>query len=61
MSKKRILTSRADARPALAEAFRQYGFEGASLSMLSEATGLGNGSLYHFFPGGKDFGVGPMP
>ena len=39
--------------PALAEAFRAHGFEGASLATLSKATGLGKGSLYNFFPGGK--------
>ncbi|MBE2991867.1 TetR/AcrR family transcriptional regulator [Sphingomonas sp. CFBP 13603] len=53
MTAKRILTDRADALPALAEAFREHGFEGASLSTLSKATGLGKGSLYNFFPGGK--------
>ena len=26
---------------------------GASLSLIGSATGLGRGSLYHFFPGGK--------
>jgi TetR/AcrR family transcriptional regulator, lmrAB and yxaGH operons repressor len=26
----------------------------ASLSLISKATGLGKGSLYHFFPGGKE-------
>lgn len=51
---KRFLTDRADALPALTEAFREHGFEGASLSMLSKATGLGKGSLYNFFPGGKE-------
>ncbi len=54
MSAKRVLTDRASALPALAEAFREYGFEGASLSVLSKATGLGKGSLYNFFPGGKE-------
>jgi TetR/AcrR family transcriptional repressor of lmrAB and yxaGH operons len=49
-----ILTNRADAVPALAEVFREHGFEGASLSTLSKATGLGKGSLYNFFPGGKE-------
>ncbi len=39
--------------PALAEALREHGFEGASLATLSKATGLGKGSLYNFFPGGK--------
>lgn len=50
----RLMTDRAAAIPALAEAFREYGFEGASLSRLSAATGLGRGSLYNFFPGGKE-------
>jgi TetR/AcrR family transcriptional regulator, lmrAB and yxaGH operons repressor len=48
------MTDRAAAIPALAEAFREHGFEGASLAQLSEATGLGKGSLYNFFPGGKE-------
>ena len=33
--------------------FRQYGYEGTSLAMLSKATGLGKASLYHYFPQGK--------
>jgi AcrR family transcriptional regulator len=40
--------------PALAEAFRQHGYEGTSMAVLQEASGLGRGSLYNFFPGGKD-------
>src|ERR1700678_3071064 len=48
------MTDRSPAIPALAEAFREHGFEGASLARLCAATGLGKGSLYHFFPGGKD-------
>ncbi len=54
MNAKRTLTDRASAIPALAEAFREHGFEGASLAILSQATGLGKGSLYNFFPGGKE-------
>lgn len=54
MKTKRALTDRASAVPALAEAFREHGFEGASLAVLSKATGLGKGSLYNFFPGGKE-------
>lgn len=54
MTGKRVLTSRENAVPALAEAFREHGFEGASLAVLSKATGLGKGSLYNFFPGGKE-------
>ncbi|MGA1799046.1 TetR/AcrR family transcriptional regulator [Sphingomonas sp. 4RDLI-65] len=38
----------------MAEAFRAHGFEGASLSIIAKATGLGKGSLYNFFPGGKE-------
>ena len=50
----RIVAERADALPALAEVFREHGYEGASLSLIGAATGLGKGSLYHFFPGGKE-------
>jgi AcrR family transcriptional regulator len=39
--------------PALAEVFREHGYAGASLALISQATGLGKGSLYHLFPGGK--------
>jgi TetR/AcrR family transcriptional regulator, lmrAB and yxaGH operons repressor len=34
--------------------FREHGFEGASLTDLSRATGLGKSSLYHHFPEGKE-------
>lgn len=54
MKTRRALTDRQSAVPALAEAFREHGFEGASLAVLSKATGLGKGSLYNFFPGGKE-------
>jgi AcrR family transcriptional regulator len=40
--------------PTLARVFRRYGYEAASLSVLSSATGLNRSSLYHFFPGGKE-------
>jgi AcrR family transcriptional regulator len=33
--------------------FRRSGFDGATLSIISEETGLGKASLYHHFPGGK--------
>jgi TetR/AcrR family transcriptional regulator, lmrAB and yxaGH operons repressor len=45
---------KSDAIPLLAEAFREHGYEGASLSRITARTGLGKGSLYHFFPGGKE-------
>jgi len=38
----------------LRDVFRQYGYEGTSLSKISEATGLGRASLYHYFPKGKE-------
>ncbi|MFA9473342.1 MAG: TetR/AcrR family transcriptional regulator [Filomicrobium sp.] len=50
----RLVTERSDILPILGEVFREHGVEGASLSTITEATGLGKGSLYHFFPGGKD-------
>jgi AcrR family transcriptional regulator len=47
------MTDRAALLPLLGEVFRAHGYEGTSLSLISQATGLGKGSLYHFFPGGK--------
>lgn len=38
----------------LSDVFREVGYEGASLAMLAEATGLKKASLYHRFPGGKE-------
>ncbi|MBN9601014.1 MAG: TetR/AcrR family transcriptional regulator [Afipia sp.] len=49
----KAVAERADILPVLAEVFRAHGYEGATLALLSEASGLGKGSLYHFFPGGK--------
>lgn len=39
--------------PILFQLFRQYGYDGVSLSKISVATNLGKASLYHHFPGGK--------
>jgi AcrR family transcriptional regulator len=50
----KTVAERSDVIPVLAEIFRECGFEGASLSIIGEKTGLGKGSLYHFFPGGKE-------
>lgn len=38
----------------LTAVFQAHGYEGASLSRLSRATGLERASLYHRFPGGKE-------
>ncbi|WP_395407212.1 TetR/AcrR family transcriptional regulator [Pseudoduganella sp. UC29_106] len=50
----RVIAEREDVVPLLAEVFRTYGFEGASLARITEGTRLGKGSIYHFFPGGKE-------
>lgn len=49
----RLVAERHDVIPQLAEIFREQGYEGTSLKIITERTGLGKGSLYHFFPGGK--------
>ncbi len=49
-----VLADRAETLAALAEVFREHGYAGASLSLITEATRLGKGSLYHLFPGGKE-------
>ncbi|WP_013320434.1 TetR/AcrR family transcriptional regulator [Gloeothece verrucosa] len=46
--------SREQAIRQLIPVFRRYGYEGATLSRLSMATGLGRSSLYHHFRGGKE-------
>ncbi|MGL4263258.1 MAG: TetR/AcrR family transcriptional regulator [Afipia sp.] len=46
--------ARGDILASLAEVFRAHGYEGTTLALITEATGLGKGSLYNFFPGGKE-------
>jgi AcrR family transcriptional regulator len=36
------------------ELFRRYGYNGTSLKQVTAAAAAPTGSLYHFFPGGKD-------
>lgn len=48
------LITREEAIARLGDVFRQHGYEGTSLSVITAATGLGKGSLYNYFPGGKD-------
>lgn len=50
----RMVAERSDTIAPLAEVFREHGYEGASLALIGKATGLGKGSLYHFFPNGKE-------
>ncbi len=49
----RTVLDRSDAVRALAGVFRKRGFEAGSLSVIQQETGIGRGSLYHFFPEGK--------
>jgi TetR/AcrR family transcriptional repressor of lmrAB and yxaGH operons len=37
----------------IGEVFREYGYAGASLSLIGQSACLGKGSLYHYFPEGK--------
>ncbi|RTL52211.1 MAG: TetR/AcrR family transcriptional regulator [Bradyrhizobiaceae bacterium] len=48
------IAERAEILPLLGEVFRAHGYEGTTLALITESTGLGKGSLYHFFPGGKE-------
>ncbi|TWB51880.1 TetR family transcriptional regulator [Rhizobium sp. ERR 922] len=50
----RTVFERSDAIALVAEVFRELGYEGASLSEITARTKLSKGSLYHFFPGGKE-------
>lgn len=50
----RTVFEKADVIPLVTEVFRELGYEGASLSKITARTGLSKGSLYYFFPGGKE-------
>ncbi len=50
----RTVFEKPDVIPLITEVFRELGYEGASMSKITARTGLSKGSLYHFFPGGKD-------
>lgn len=49
----RDIAGRAELVPLLAEIFRELGYGGTTLSEITARTGMGKGSLYHFFPAGK--------
>ncbi|AZO72062.1 MAG: TetR family transcriptional regulator [Mesorhizobium sp.] len=51
---RRIAPDRDGLLAMIGEVFREHGYAGASLALIGAATGLGKGSLYHFFPGGKE-------
>lgn len=44
---------RAGLLAGLAETFREFGYEGTTLTRIARRTGFGKGSLYHLYPGGK--------
>lgn len=46
--------SRGDLLERLTAVFRSVGYEGASLALLAQETGLAKAALYHRFPGGKE-------
>lgn len=48
------LLSRDEVVDRLMLVLRRRGYDGASLTELARATGLGKSSLYHYFPQGKD-------
>lgn len=46
--------SREEALERILAVFREQGYDGASLSRISAATGLKSSSLYNYFPNGKE-------
>jgi AcrR family transcriptional regulator len=54
------LLSREEVVARVMSVVRRQGYDGASLTALSKATGLGKSSLYHHFPDGKDDMVGAV-
>jgi TetR/AcrR family transcriptional regulator, lmrAB and yxaGH operons repressor len=46
--------SRVEVISQLMSVFQEYGYEGASITRFSTATGLKRASLYHYFPNGKE-------
>jgi AcrR family transcriptional regulator len=49
-----MVTTRDRIIVATNELFRRQGYNGTSLSQISKASGATIGSIYHFFPGGKE-------
>ena len=50
----RTVYEKSDTIPLIAEVLRELGYEGSSFSQITERTGISKGSLYHFFPSGKE-------
>jgi TetR/AcrR family transcriptional regulator, lmrAB and yxaGH operons repressor len=49
-----ILVEDGELMARLSTVFSDFGYRGATLTLLAEASGLQKASLYHRFPGGKD-------
>jgi AcrR family transcriptional regulator len=59
MSVPKVTQEHLDARRAqilegAAQAFARYGYDGATVARLEEATGLSRGAIFHYFDGKKD-------
>lgn len=50
---RKVTVEETDLLLRLSNVFRDVGYEGATLTMLAQATGLQKASLYHRFPNGK--------
>jgi TetR/AcrR family transcriptional regulator, lmrAB and yxaGH operons repressor len=46
--------ARDEVERSIARVFRRYGYEGATLGVIAQETGLGRSSLYHHFSRGKE-------
>jgi TetR/AcrR family transcriptional repressor of lmrAB and yxaGH operons len=50
----RIVLEKTDVILMVTEVFRELGYEGTSMTKITSRTGISKGSLYYFFPGGKE-------
>ena len=50
----RVILEREDVVARLVDVFREYGYGGTTVARITARTGIGKGSLYHFFPEGKN-------
>lgn len=49
----KLIYSRSDLLPTIADVIRRSGYDGTTVSELASVVGLGKATLYHHFPGGK--------
>lgn len=48
------VTTRQEILESVLELFREFGYDGTSMALISDRTNLGKASLYHHFPRGKE-------